>query len=537
MHILRLLSFSLFLCCMYGCSSMMPHKDFVASDPEAMHEFQIEGALKSNKLDDKAYFRYREIDGNYQVEIRTEEPTGKPDAIILAKGDDDATIQSNNEKGAKTAEAIKNLLPLQNMTYWLRGLPATETAKVKADSNGVVSHLKEQSWKIDYQDHMQVDHYLLPLTVKMKNDENKVELDMTRAETGFLESPCADYLDSSLTVSNYDFSQKPIQRLVPRDGSAPLPLWINDQDFCKQLIKVHGKIPDPRIGLFGPESMFWKLTAPLTPAGMGAGRALLLQTAHPWVTSGIDEHSIVRYDPLERARRTFTFISVMVYGSMPQVLSAANQVHTIHNKVTGEMKYDAGAFKEHTEYRANEMNAMIWVTSALFETLVTMYEQYEHTLTPAEKNQFNEEIKLFATLFGIPTEAYPATWNDFVAYSHAMWDSPQLKVTRNARTLRDDLFNAKTLIMAFPLWVQEIVTAGSLPPQIREGYGMQYGLWEKFNNAWITTSAKITGKLLPDALGNNAAWHEAHARMKGERVGAYYRYVIKTFLGTETLVN
>jgi len=518
---------------------MLPTKDFVPSDPETLLEFQIEGSIKSNRLKDRAYFRYREIDGDYKVEIRTAEPTGEPDAIITARASDpeNADIQSFNNQGSRVASQLQELLPIANMSYWLRGLPATERAQFDADRDGVINEIEEQNWHIRYQDHMQIDNYMLPLKVKMKHQKDTVELNMVRAETGFLASPCADYLDSSQAPSDFDLSQTPLQRLVPKDGSAPLPLWINDQDFCRQLIKIHGEVPDPRIGLFGPDSMFWKLTAPLTPSGMGAGRALLLQTAHPWVTSGIDEHSIVRYDPLERARRTFIFISIMVYGSMPQVLSAANQVHTIHNQVTGEMNYDAGAFKQHTAYRANEVNAMIWVTSALFETLVTMYEKYEAPLSYEEKNRFNEEIKLFATLFGIPTAAYPATWDDFVTYSHAMWNSPQLTVTENARTLREDLFDAKSLVMAFPLWVQEVITAASLPPRIREGYGMKYGAWEKFNNAWLTTSAKIAGKLLPAAIGNNAAWHEAQARMKGERASAYHRILLKTFIGTENLVN
>ncbi|MAA58888.1 MAG: hypothetical protein CMK79_01950 [Pseudomonadales bacterium] len=328
-----------------------------------------------------------------------------------------------------------------------------------------------------------------------------------------------------------------INQLVPRNGEAPLPRWINDQDFCSQLFKVHGDIPDSRVGLYGPDSMMWRLTSRVTPAAMGAGRALLLQTAHPWITAGIDEHSIVRYDPLERGRRTFIYVSTLVYGSMPQVMSAAHTVHKIHNAIEGQIPYEAGAFKKGSDYGANEVSAMIWVSATLWDTLVRMYEEYEEPLTDNEKAQFYEEIKLFNMMFGIPESAMPRDWAAFVDYNETMWYSPQLTVTENAKALKEDLFNQNSILLAFPLWVQEVATAVNLPAPVREQYDMDYGLWYTLNYyGWIKPSSKLYNWLMPDSIAVNPVYHEAQARLRGERVGWYQQKIISA-AGVERLVN
>lgn len=291
------------------------------------------------------------------------------------------------------------------------------------------------------------------------------------------------------------------------------------------------------MGLYGPDSMMWRLTSRVTPAAMGAGRALLLQTAHPWITAGIDEHSIVRYDPLERGRRTFIYVSTLVYGSMPQVMSAAHTVHKIHNAIEGQIPYEAGAFKKGSDYGANEVSAMIWVSATLWDTLVRMYEEYEEPLTDNEKDQFYEEIKLFNMMFGIPESAMPRDWAAFVDYNETMWYSPQLTVTENAKALKEDLFNQNSILLAFPLWVQEVATAVNLPAPVREQYDMDYGLWYTLNYyGWIKPSSKLYNWLMPDSIAVNPVYHEAQARLRGERVGWYQQKIISA-AGVERLVN
>ncbi len=525
-----------------GCS-LLKTPDFVPADTETMNEWQVEGSVTVEDRDGEkeAYFAYKDVNGEYELQVRKDKAVGETLAVIKGREGEGAgseQVTAKNPEAEAMAKSLQNVLPLNNMAYWLRALPATEKAAMRQGYSDRISSIKDDGWRIEYKKYMQVNNYLLPEKLEMKKDETEVEIDLVRAETGYLASPCpADFKPDELGADEPAPAGGVLDTLVPRDGSAPLPRWINDHDFCKQLYKLHGRIPDPVVGLFGPGSMMWKLSAPLAPGGMGAGRALLLQTAHPWITAGIDEHSIVRYDPLERARRTAINISSMVYGSMPQVMASANKVHTIHKEINGKIPYQAGAFHKQSEYRANEINAMIWVHATLWETLVKMYEELEEPLTQAEKDRFYEETKLFAMLFGIPESALPRNWNEFMAYNEAMWNSPQLTVTPNARKLKEDLFTPRSIWLVGPLWIQEQVTAVNLPPRIREGYQMDYGLWERFNNAWLMGYAEFASWVLPDVVGVNPAHHEAEARLEGKRVGPYQRMLIRYGLGMERLVN
>ena len=47
-----------------------------------------------------------------------------------------------------------------------------------------------------------------------------------------------------------------------------------------------------------------------------AGRALLLQLAHPWVAAAIAEHSKTIDDPIGRFHRTFAVVFTMVFGTL-----------------------------------------------------------------------------------------------------------------------------------------------------------------------------------------------------------------------------
>lgn len=527
------------LLALQGCSSLKA-PNFVPVDPETLSEWSVEGqvTIKNGKEKQKTYFEYRNIEGEYEIALRPDSPVGQTSAIVRGvEGEPEAIqVEARNPKGEKLAAALKETLPIDNMSYWLRALPATDSAKLEQKQE-LVAGIKEQGWDIEYDSYMQISRYMLPERMEMTKPGAEVKIDLVRAETGYISDPCpASYMPDENTVEDPPAADV-VRALVPPSGEAPLPQWIDSQDFCLQLIKLHGRVPDPRVGLFGPGSMFWRLTTPATPAGMGAGRALLLQTAHPWVTAGIDDHSIVRYDPVERARRTFIGINTIVYGSMPQVLAASHTIHKSHIEIQGKIPYHAGAFKIDSEYRANEVAAMIWVHATLWETIVTMYEKFNDPLTQAEKDRFYEETKLFAMVFGIPESALPRSWDEFMDYTESMWYSPQLTVTNNARALKEDLFDARSVWLILPLWIQEVVTSVTLPAPIAEGYGMTPGFMDKLNYRWMMASAGLFDLIMPAAISENPIKFEAEARLRGERAGAFTRRVIKTGLGFERLVN
>ncbi|MEW6777820.1 MAG: oxygenase MpaB family protein, partial [Bdellovibrionota bacterium] len=72
----------------------------------------------------------------------------------------------------------------------------------------------------------------------------------------------------------------------------------------KSLDKIREIVRDPNQGLFGPDSVTWRVIAPLPVLSIGLFQAGLLEAPHPYVGFGTAKHSRVAKDPLGRFERS-----------------------------------------------------------------------------------------------------------------------------------------------------------------------------------------------------------------------------------------
>ncbi|MCG8671251.1 MAG: DUF2236 domain-containing protein [Pseudomonadales bacterium] len=312
---------------------------------------------------------------------------------------------------------------------------------------------------------------------------------------------------------------------------------IDREQLIDQLEFMKGQVIDPDAGIFGPDSMFWKIGRYST-AFLGAGRAALLQNAHPWVANAIKQHSRTMDDPMSRFRGTFTNVFKMVYGSLDQVIDSSLRVHQIHTHISGEIEEDSGAFKKGSHYQANEANAMIWVHATLWETSVKMYELIIGELTAAEKEAYYQETKMFAYLFGIPESSLPPNWNEFLEYNESMWNSDELMVKDASREISSFLFTFSRPLTPV-LNRYEIFTSMVMPERLREQYGMSPAT-EKNIQIYETYVKRIKQAFpyLPKHARYLPPYMEAQRRLKGKhRPGVITGSLNKLMLGQARLVS
>lgn len=306
--------------------------------------------------------------------------------------------------------------------------------------------------------------------------------------------------------------------------------------FESQLELAISKAKDPRIGLFGPDSMMWKLSRHAMFGAHGSGRALLLQIAHPWVTRGVDEHSKTRSDPLGRAKRTFTTVLSIVYGDLEQATKYARAVHNVHNRIQGTMDSSAGAFGEGTPYMANEANALLWVHATLWDTTVMMYELFRRPLSAEEKDRFYNETKLFAYMFGIPDAILPPDWESFKEYNRSIWDSDQLVVTDSTRELAAFLFAPLHFTLTPAMAWLKITTAATLPTRLREEFNLPYGRKERLIFASGRKILSVAEPITPGLIRNGPAYVEASRRIRGLPSTIMTRALTRAMFGQPELV-
>jgi uncharacterized protein (DUF2236 family) len=197
---------------------------------------------------------------------------------------------------------------------------------------------------------------------------------------------------------------------------------------------------------------------------LGGGRALLMQLAHPKVAAGVDDHSDFRRHPIRRLRRTVRMTMAIVFGDMKTAEAAAQAVNRVHGRVRGE------------GYHALDADLLMWVYATLVDSALVTYEKFVQPLRQDERDDFYQESKLLGELLLIPRSKFPESLRDFEAYVAGMIDGGPVHVTERARTLGRLVLRPQLRLVPGPAMIPfEIVTAGMLPPILREQYGLPWG--------------------------------------------------------------
>jgi uncharacterized protein (DUF2236 family) len=285
-----------------------------------------------------------------------------------------------------------------------------------------------------------------------------------------------------------------------------------------ELAVLSAAAPGGEIGLFGPRSLLWRVDREAA-LFLGAGRALLLQLAHPWIAAAIAEHSLSLADPIGRFHRTFGTVFTMVFGTVDQALAAARRLHRRHAGITGRLTEEAGCFAAGSPYAANDRAALAWVHATLVDTALRAWDLVLPPLTAAEREQYYAETRQFGRLFGIPPEDGPSCWADFAAYVDAMIASETLCVSDAARDIARLLLSGDGTWLRVPTWYRA-VTAMLLPPRLRAAFGFAYGESEQRRAQCALAWLRRAYPLLPGSLRCVGPYQEAARRLAGRPPGA-----------------
>lgn len=152
--------------------------------------------------------------------------------------------------------------------------------------------------------------------------------------------------------------------------------------------------PEADPGLFGPESVTWRIHADFPGMMAGGLCALLLQTLHPLALAGVWDHSNFRKDLLGRLRRTTGFVAATTYAPRAHALAEIERVHRIHSQVHGTLP-DGRA------YAANDPALLTWVHVTEMWSFLRGYEAYRATrVPPAVADRYFDETRRVAEALG-----------------------------------------------------------------------------------------------------------------------------------------
>ena len=175
-----------------------------------------------------------------------------------------------------------------------------------------------------------------------------------------------------------DLIRKTIREMVGGSGSPPVAFLTPNGDR----------------GLFGPESIAWRVHADFISMMIGGISSLALQALHPQALAGVWDHSSFRKDLKGRLGRTAYFIAATTYGSHEMALEIISKVNKIHQHVHGSDEFGK-------PYIATDPHLLAWVHMTETLSFLEAYQNYRHpTLTRKEQDQYFKEMKVLGEMLG-----------------------------------------------------------------------------------------------------------------------------------------
>jgi len=310
---------------------------------------------------------------------------------------------------------------------------------------------------------------------------------------------------------------------------------VTEADLERELAMVRGAAANNAAGVFGPGSMVWRVDREAA-IFLAAGRALLLQLAHPWVAAAISRHSRSLSDPIGRFHRTFGVVFTMVFGTTDEAIATARRLYRRHAAISGVLDKDAGAFRAGTRYCANDRAALLWVFATLADSAIVAFELVNPPLTVAQRERYYAEYRRFAAFFGIPQNSLPPHWQAFVDYFDRMTGSEVLGVSDVARAIATELFAGAGSWLRSPAWYRAL-SAGLLPARLRDDFGLSFGPAEQRAAERGLAVFRLVYRQVPVPLRYVAPYHEACSRLAGQRPGALTRMLNRFWIGRDSMAG
>jgi uncharacterized protein (DUF2236 family) len=245
-------------------------------------------------------------------------------------------------------------------------------------------------------------------------------------------------------------------------------------------------VGDPRLGdgarsaedwVLGPDALAWRYVGDWR-ALLGAGRAFVLELAHPVVGAGVLDHSRFLTDPWGRLWSTLDSLMLQVYGG-EQALAEGRRLREFHRAITGT---DAGGRR----YSALNPEAYAWVHLSIYDSTVAVQRWFGVPLTGAEEARLYDEWLRLGRVLGLRVRDLPPSLPEFRTHFERMVGE-RLEDNRSVRDLLASLSGRQVPPphRAIPLpawapirpWLGRLLTratVGTLPPVLRRRLGLPW---------------------------------------------------------------
>ncbi len=206
-------------------------------------------------------------------------------------------------------------------------------------------------------------------------------------------------------------------------------------------------------------------------------RALCIGALKPLNYVGTSLHTHNKLNPFRRITRTAASFKTVFFGTRAEADRVLAATLRVHERVVGSLPEDAGPHHPAgTPYSALDPELMLWTIAVIADSAQWFYEHLVGPLAEDEREALWQDYVRFAELFRAPRASLPSTHRAFRAWYERQLAGPDLFLTEEARYMgHASAFQIPTApSQALAKRAHDLVLLGSLPPRVRELYGLRY---------------------------------------------------------------
>jgi uncharacterized protein (DUF2236 family) len=248
-------------------------------------------------------------------------------------------------------------------------------------------------------------------------------------------------------------------------------------------------------------------------------RALLIGALEPLTYTGTMLSTRSADRPFQRLARTAKIQETILLGTREEADQALAGVHRLHESIKGELHEAAGVHPAGTPYSAFDPQLMLWTLAVIADSGRAMYETMVRPLSEREREDLWQDYVRFGELFGLPRSEVPGSYREFSAWWDGRLSSPNLQATEHGLEMAPLVAFRQPVPAAARgnLAVQNHIIKGTLPPRVREIFGIRWSGAHEASFHTITATHRRARHLFPRRMrrGRNDVFFDVVS--KGER--------------------
>ncbi|MGV0625751.1 oxygenase MpaB family protein [Mycolicibacter minnesotensis] len=207
--------------------------------------------------------------------------------------------------------------------------------------------------------------------------------------------------------------------------------------------------PLPDYGVFGPDSVTWRVwTYPTTPT-VAISRAVVVEELDPFLTATVNTTGRIYNQPRVRLERTIDYFATIAIGDSRSAAKAAETLTKVHAHA-GCLDPVSGVWSD-----PNNPDQQLWILVTGWHSVLYAYEIYgPGKLSEADERRYWADCATAAEFQTIDPATVPRTREQVRDYFQRM--RPRLAASEATQHAMGHLMNAEAFLPDLPWWLSPV---------------------------------------------------------------------------------